>query len=131
MTDAAGGADDVLGQLMLAFEGEESIPDWLAARLDEAPPAGFTLFRFENVRSPDQVRELTDALQARAPDGLPFLIAADQEGGQLQGLGEGPMQFPGSMALGATGDVGLAERVGRATGLELAAMGVNVCYAPV
>jgi beta-N-acetylhexosaminidase len=131
MTDAAGGADDVLGQLMLAFDGQESIPDWLDARLDEAAPAGFTLFRFLNVRAPEQIRALTDALQARAPDGLPFLIAADQEGGQLQALGEGPTQFPGAMALGATGDTALAERVGRATGLELAAMGVNVCYAPV
>ena len=35
------------------------------------------------------------------------------------------------MALGATGDPDLAERVGEATGRELAAMGVNVAYAPV
>ena len=34
------------------------------------------------------------------------------------------------MALGATGDTVLAERVGAATGAELAAMGVNVSYAP-
>ena len=129
MTEAGG--DDVLGLLMLAFEGETTIPNWLDARLDEAPPAGFTLFRFLNVRSPEQVRALTDALQARAPGGLPFLIAADQEGGQFQALGEGPTPFPGAMALGATGDVALAERVARAIGLELAAMGVNVCYAPV
>ena len=129
MTEAGG--DDVLGLLMLAFEGETTIPNWLDARLDEAPPAGFTLFRFLNVRSPEQVRALTDALQARAPEGLPFLIAADQEGGQFQALGEGPTPFPGAMALGATGDVALAERVAQAIGLELAAMGVNVCYAPV
>ena len=116
---------------MLAFEGEETIPDWLDVRLDEAPPAGFTLFRFSNVRSPDQVRALTDALQARAPEALPFLIAADQEGGQFQALGDGSTQFPGAMALGATRDAALAERVGRAIGTELAAMGVNVCYAPV
>ena len=129
VTEARG--DDVLGLLMLGFEGETAIPDWLDARLDEAPPAGFTLFRFLNVRSPDQVRALTDTLQARAPEGLPFLIAADQEGGQFQALGEGPTQFPGAMALGATRDEALAERVGRAVGIELAAMGVNVCYAPV
>ena len=129
MTEAGG--DDVLGLLMLAFEGETTIPSWLDARLNDAPPAGFTLFRFHNVRSPDQVRALTDTLQARAPEGLPFLIAADQEGGQFQALGEGPTQFPGAMALGATRDTALAERVGRANGTELAAMGVNVCYAPV
>ena len=121
---------DVLGLLMLAFDGE-TIPAWLERRLVEAPPAGFTLFRFHNVRSPDQVRELTYALQAAAPPDLPFLVAADQEGGQFQALGEGPTQFAGAMALGAAGDETLAERVGRATGTELAAMGVNVCYAPV
>jgi beta-N-acetylhexosaminidase len=35
------------------------------------------------------------------------------------------------MALGATGDPGLAERVGRAIGAELAAVGCNVAFAPV
>ena len=35
------------------------------------------------------------------------------------------------MALGAAGDPDLAERVGRAIGLELRAMGVNVSYTPV
>jgi beta-N-acetylhexosaminidase len=35
------------------------------------------------------------------------------------------------MAIGATGDAGLAERVGQAIGLELRAVGVNVNYAPV
>ena len=121
---------DVLGLLMLAFDGE-TIPAWLAERLATAPPAGFTIFRHHNVRSPAQLRALTTALQAAAPQGLPFLVAADQEGGQFQALGEGPTQFAGAMALGATGDPALAERVGRAVGTELAAMGVNVCYAPV
>jgi beta-N-acetylhexosaminidase len=128
--DAAVAEGDVLGLLMLAFEGE-TIPAWLATWLADAPPAGFTIFRHHNVRSPDQLRELTDALQAAAPPGLPFLIAADQEGGQFQALGIGPTQFAGAMALGAAGDETLAERVGRAIGTELAAMGVNVCYAPV
>ncbi len=126
----AGGPDAVLGLLMLAWDGE-TVPAWVRARNVEAPPAGYTLFRHHNVRSPEQLRALTDELQADAPDGLPFLIAADQEGGQFQALGDGPTQFPGAMALGATGDAALAEAVGRATGTELAAMGVNVCYAPV
>ena len=64
---ADAGGDDVLGLLMLAFEGETTIPDWLDARLDEAPPAGFTLFRFLNVRSPDQVRALTERSRRARP----------------------------------------------------------------
>ena len=60
-----------------------------------------------------------------------MLIAADQEGGQLIGLGSATTQFAGAMALGATGDEELAERVAGATGRELRALGVNVNYAPV
>ena len=125
---------DVRGRLMLAFGGT-TLPPEIGRRLREAPAAGITVYRYENVESPGQVRELTDAAQAAAvsrdPDAAPLLVAGDQEGGQLIGLGDGTTPFPGSMALGATGDTGLAERVGRATGLELAAMGVNVTYTPV
>ena len=135
----------ILGRLMLAFRGV-TVPPWLRARLAAGPVAGFTLFRPLNVRSPRQVRALTGALQAaaRAPRGapaaataasqaserLPILIAVDQEGGQLLALGDGWTPFGGPMAIGAAGDAGLAERVGRAIGRELRAVGVNVDYAP-
>ena len=81
----------VFGRLMLAFRGR-TVPRWLRTRLAAAPVAGFTLFRSDNVRSPQQVRRLTAALQAAArardaDDGLPILIATDQEGGQLLALG--------------------------------------------
>lgn len=116
---------------MSAFRGTD-VPPEVAARLAERPIAGFTLFRAHNVESVAQVRSLTAALQAAAPpDARPLLIAADQEGGQLVGLGEDTTPFAGPMALGATGDADLAERVARATALELRALGVNVNYAPV
>ena len=127
--------DAILGRLMLAFRGT-TVPAWLRARLADAPVAGFTLFRPNNVRSPRQLRRLTSELQGAArarigSNGLPLLIAADQEGGQLLALGDGFTPFAGPMAIGATGDVELAERVGRAIGRELRAVGVNVNYAPV
>jgi len=120
--------DAVLGRLMLAFEGFQ-VPPWLEERLAGAPAAGVTLFRHVNVRDAAQVRALTDGLQAARQPGPPLLVAADQEGGQLMALGEGT-PFAGNMALGATGDPELAERVGRAIGRELRAVGVNVNYAP-
>jgi beta-N-acetylhexosaminidase len=129
-------ADDVLGRMMLAFDGLE-LPSAVGGRLRAAPAAGVTLFRDSNVESPRQVRSLTDAIQAASRDrpatagwSAPLLIAADQEGGQLIALGDGTTPFAGNMALGATGDADLAERVARATGRELRAMGVNVDYAP-
>jgi beta-N-acetylhexosaminidase len=116
---------------MLAFGGTE-VPAALARTLSVAPPAGITLFRQHNVRSAAQVRALTSALQAATrPSDRPLLIAADQEGGQLIGLGDETTQFPGAMALGAIGDGDLAERVGRAIARELRALGVNVNYSPV
>jgi beta-N-acetylhexosaminidase len=127
----------ILGRVMLAFEGE-TLPPWVAERLARAPAAGMTLFRHFNVRSPEQVRELTSAfaragaaLPQAASAPLPLLIAADQEGGQLLALGDGPTPFAGNMALGAVDDEALTERVGAAIGLEAQAMGVNVVYAPV
>lgn len=118
-------------KLMLAFAGytpPARIREWIAQR----PLGGFTLFRSLNVKAPGQVRELTTALQraARQAGRPPLLIAADQEGGQLNALGEDTTQFGGNMALAATRDPDLAYRVAEATGREMAAMGVNVNYAP-
>jgi len=120
----------VLGQLMLAFEGMQ-LPEPMATRLRDRPAAGVTLFRHANVQDPGQLRELTDAIQRQAPAALPFLIAIDQEGGQLSGLGAASTPFAGAMALGAVDDEDLAERVGAAIGRELRAAGANVNYAPV
>lgn len=114
---------------MVAFAGT-SLPESLTAALLERPYAGVSLFRHRNVQSIEQLRELTGALQAAARVG-PLLIAADAEGGQLNGLGDGPTPFAGAMALGAVADEGLAERVAAATARELRALGVNVNYAPV
>jgi len=119
------------GHLMLAFDGAR-VPAWVRRRIRDRAPAGFTLFRFVNVASATQVRALTSALQSALPTGSPpLLIAADQEGGQFLALGEETTPFAGNMALGATGDPRLAERVGAAIGRELRAVGVNVDYAPV
>ena len=123
---------DPRDRLMLAFVGT-TLPDAMAERLRTAPAAGITLFRYHNVETPAQLRELTDAAQRAAVSGGhggPLLVSADQEGGQLVSLGDGSTPFPGSMALGATGDPQLAERVGAAIGAEALAMGVNVVYAP-
>lgn len=122
--------DEAAGHLMLAFEGT-TVPDWVTARVASRPPAGFTLFSRLNVESPAQVRLLTAALQDARPDGAPpMLIATDQEGGQLQALGDGTTAFAGNMALGAADDPELARSVGKAIGREVRALGVTVDYAP-
>jgi beta-N-acetylhexosaminidase len=120
-----------LARLMVAFAGTE-LPPATARRINEQGVAGVTLFRAHNVVDPPQIRRLTAAIQGARPAGAPpVLVAADQEGGQLVGLGDGTTQFAGAMALGAAGDEELAERVARAMARELRALGVNVNYAPV
>lgn len=121
--------DAIREKLLLCFEGTEP-PAEMLALLRRRPIGGVTLFRHANVASPAQVRELTAALQRAARGGGPLLICADQEGGQLIAIG-GTTPFPGNMALGATRSAELARRTGEAIGRELAAVGVNVNYAPV
>ncbi len=123
---------EAIGQRMLLwFKGSEA-PGGLLEFVERRPVGGVTLFRHLNAGAPAQVLALTEALQAatRAGGRPPLLICVDQEGGQLQALG-GMTAFPGNMALGAAGDEDLARRVGAAIGRELAAVGVNVNYAPV
>ena len=92
--------DSILARVMLAFEGDV-LPEAVAARLARAPAAGVTLFRHGNVRSPGQVRALSDAVQRAAGEWPgPLLIAADQEGGQFIALGDESTQFAGQHGAG-------------------------------
>jgi beta-N-acetylhexosaminidase len=122
-----------IGQkLLLAFKGKDKPSEEIIHALREYRASGITLFRPFNVEDPSQLRQLTDQLQ-RLARGLrlpPLLIATDQEGGQLMAVGNGTTPLPGNMALGATGSSELARRAGEVLGRELAAMGINVNYAP-
>ncbi|GGM49127.1 beta-N-acetylhexosaminidase [Micromonospora sonchi] len=88
-----------------------------------------------NVDNPKQVRELTTGLHAAAgklPAGLaPFLIGTDQEYGVVTRITDGVTMLPSALAAGAADDPALTEAAWRAAGTELAAMGINVDFAPV
>jgi beta-N-acetylhexosaminidase len=87
-----------------------------------------------NVDNPQQVRALTAGLQdaARAlPSGAPLLIGTDQEFGVVTRVRQGVTALPAAMAFGAAGNPALTEAAWRAAGAELAALGINVDFAPV
>ncbi|TDB73784.1 glycoside hydrolase family 3 protein [Micromonospora sp. KC721] len=88
-----------------------------------------------NVDSPKQVRELTDGLRAAAaklPTGVaPFLVGTDQEYGVVTRVTDGVTILPSALAAGAAGRPALTEAAWRAAGGELAAMGINLDFAPV
>lgn len=82
-----------------------------------------------NVENPEQVRALTQGLQ-RASD-TPLLIGTDQEYGVVTRVRDGVTLLPSAMAFGAAARPDLTERAWKAAGDELAAMGINVNFAPV
>ena len=89
---------------------------------------GVVLFG-RNIRSPEQLRQLTADVRAAATS--PVIVAIDQEGGHIIRIGEPLTRLPSAMAIGATGDPALAYAVARASAVELAACGIDVVCAPV
>ncbi|MET9884954.1 glycoside hydrolase family 3 N-terminal domain-containing protein [Streptomyces sp. NPDC006430] len=112
-----------------------------------------------NTRSPQQIAELSAALQQAAAGtgtGIPLMLSTDQEHGAVARIGKPATLLPGAMALGArygagdgdsgapgapgapgrrssagTGATAEARRAARIAGAELAAMGIRHNYAPV
>lgn len=96
--------------------------------LTEHPPGGVVLFR-RNIRSADQLRRLVGMLHA-AGAGVAPLVSIDHEGGRVDRLPRPFTHFPPAAAVGLHG-VPAAEAVGRAMGIELAAVGIDLDFAPV
>lgn len=109
-----------LGGLMLVNQGDS--PDPTA----ETNPTS-------NIATPKQVRALTGGLQhAAAGDagGLPMLVATDQEFGVVTRIRSGVSLLPTGLGVGAAHDTALTRKAWAMAGGELAAMGVNVDFAP-
>ncbi|MGW2488670.1 glycoside hydrolase family 3 protein [Streptomyces sp. NPDC001606] len=86
-----------------------------------------------NTRDPHQIADLSNGIQRASleqPRGLPVLIATDQEHGAVCRIGAPATLFPGAMAVGAGGSRADARTLGRISGAELRAMGVNQDYSP-
>lgn len=86
-----------------------------------------------NVDSPEQVRTFTAGLQTAAGKlaaKVPLFVGIDQEYGQVTRIRDGMVQLPSALALGAGGDAAATETAWRAAGTELAALGINVDFAP-
>lgn len=120
---------DSLGQLfMIGFEGTE--PD--AALLETVrrhQPGGVILFK-RNLRNPEQVLALTEALQHQT-DSPPLLVAIDQEGGRVWRMPEPFTVFPAAGAVGRWGLDSVACAAARVIARELIAVGINLNFSPV
>jgi beta-N-acetylhexosaminidase len=78
----------------------------------------------------EMVRRLREAVAANE---APLLVAVDQEGGRVQRLRRPGTRWPAMLSLDRAGDRGpaLAAAVGKALGDELAALDIDVNFAPV
>ncbi len=109
------------------------LPALWQQKLRELQIGGVVLFAV-NLQERQQIIDLTAALQQSASDGLPLLIATDQEGGRVTRLPESVLPaFPGAMALGATyakHQQHFAGAQGSAQAQTLRQLGININFSP-
>lgn len=129
---AAMSLSDKIGQmLMCGFEGTTVTEE--IRRLVADSGIGGVIYFARNVETPEQVAGLTAGLQQAAAEGgkAPLWISVDQEGGMVARITEGVALMPGGMAIAAAGSPEAAYQAAWISGRELAALGINLNYAPV
>ncbi|MBM3116857.1 beta-N-acetylhexosaminidase [Jeongeupia naejangsanensis] len=121
-----------IGQLLMAgFDGLAPSPG-IERLIRELRIGGVILFR-RNVDNPAQVAALCRRLQeinAEVSD-APLLIGIDQEGGMVMRIEDGMTPLPSALAYQAAGSVDDCRELARIGNAELAALGININFAPV
>lgn len=118
-----------VGQLaIVGFAGHE-VPPELRAIARDFDLGGVILFA-RNVAAPEQVLEVALAVRELRKE-LPLWVSVDQEGGRVARLRDPFTVWPPMQTLGRSGDEQLARRFAQALAAELAAVGINLDYAPV
>jgi beta-N-acetylhexosaminidase len=124
----------MIGQmLIIGFPGasvEEEWPRRVAAMIGKGEIGGVLLLA-DNIRSPAQLKTLTDALEGASRGIKPF-IAVDQEGGAVQRLPryKGFLGLPAAQTVALSGSTAALVLYTRQA-QELAALGITVNLGPV
>lgn len=120
----------IAGQrLMVGFDGTEFSAD-LEYLIDTLKIGGIILFA-RNIRTPQQIKELTEKVQKYAKDcnQPPLFIAIDQEGGEVARLKKPFTLFPeGNPGITNANE---AQRFADITAEEMKSVGLNMDMAPV
>jgi len=132
---------DQLGELFIVgFQGAEIQPgSSLEYELMAGKPGGVILFdrslsgpeKGGNIRSPEQLRELTSSLRDLCP--TPLFICVDQEGGLVQRLNSsnGFFDIPTAEEMGSKNTTHLVRTEALRTAKNLCTSGINVTFSPV
>ena len=125
--------EDALAQtFMFGWNGTTPSPlimEWIRER----HIGGIKVFGW-NVQNLETLAETIGAMQRASlsgPYGIPLLTATDQEGGMVRHIKDKTSDTPGNMAIGASGFPEDAYKTGYYIGRELAALGINMNFAPV
>jgi beta-N-acetylhexosaminidase len=125
--------EELLGQMfMIAYPGTR--PDANCLRwIRERGAGGVKIFGWnaQDERALVESIELAQKTSLEGRFGIPLLVATDQEGGWIRHVGGRTSRTPGNMALGASGFPQDAYDSGLIIGAELAALGINMNFAPV
>ena len=108
--------------------------DQVAESIAKNQYGGFMLYQ-NNLRDNEKALELVSSMQQAVLNSdsaykIPLFIAADQEGGVVYRLMKGTTGI-GNMALAASGSAENAKTMAKLYGEELAAIGINMDFAPV
>jgi beta-N-acetylhexosaminidase len=124
--------EELLGQLViLGYPGalaDSAIPRWVRDRRI----GGVKIFP-RNVKDLPSLAQDIASLQALAAGTrfrVPLFVATDQEGGWVRQIKDATSIAPGNLALGAAGLPLDASLTGYHIGMELAALGINMNFAP-
>lgn len=119
-----------IGQMvMIGIQGTKVDDDSLYM-LNQYHMGGVILFD-RNMKSPEQVKQLTSDLQAQSNEKVPLFIGIDEEGGDVVRMAEKLTPPPSQKEIGATGDIEQAKTWAIKTAKSLKEMGINVNFAPV
>ncbi len=117
--------------LIVGLEGKMLTPDETKFLVRENI-GGIILFK-RNFESPRQLFELSSELRSLSktkPDRKPFFISVDQEGGRVARFRAPFTEWPPMAAVGKIDSATVAFKVAQVMAIELAAVGVNLNFAP-
>ncbi|KAI4162857.1 MAG: hypothetical protein LQ342_003574 [Letrouitia transgressa] len=126
--------DRAMGQMFIVgFDGTDVTPQ--IRNLIEVHHIGTILLTAKNLKSAEQTTKLILDLQTIAHNAghtVPLAIGLDQENGGVNSLFDETniRQFPSAMGVAATGSLDMAYEIAKATGQELAAVGINWIMGP-
>lgn len=121
-----------LGSVMLDLEGTSLTA--AERQLLASPAVGGVILFARNVDDAHQVRRLCSEVRQQRPD---ILLAVDQEGGRVQRIKQGLTRLPAMARLGEyyqrdrAAGLALAQDTGWLLGMEMAACGLDISFAPV